>query len=96
MKVYKTACQNCLLSRDAIVSPDRRQELIKSCLKSQKYFVCHKASFKGEDVCCKKFYDRYKNRIQSLQLGTRLGLIEEVDQPDNKKLISYLKQKGIR
>lgn len=96
IKVYKTQCQNCLLSKDAIVSPDRRKELVRGCLKEQTFFVCHKSTMEGESVCCRKFYDEYRDRVQVLQVSSRLGFVEEVDQPNNERLPSYTEMENVR
>jgi len=90
MKVYKTPCKNCLLSPDAIVSPARRKEIIKKCANQQTFFVCHKASIQGgEDICCKTFYDKLGHVSQMIRIAKRLGIVEEVDQPDCEKLPSW-------
>lgn len=88
-KVYKTSCKNCLLSSDAIVSPKRRKDIIKDCVTKQTHFVCHKASMRNEDVCCKTFYDTLGHTSQMIRIAERLNAVEEVEQPDSDKLLSY-------
>lgn len=92
-KVYKTQCKNCLLSADAIVGPDRRKELIQEVTSQQGYFICHKASQRGEDVCCRKFYDQLGHTSQMIRTCGRMGWVEEVDQPDEERLVSWKERK---
>ena len=82
MKVYKECCQNCLLSPNAIVSAKRRKEIIKSCTEEQTHFICHKASMKGEDVCCKTFYDKLGHISQMVRIAERLNVVEFIEQPE--------------
>lgn len=88
-KVFKEPCKNCLLSPDAIVSPDRRKEILQECAKEQKHFTCHKATMKGEDVCCRTFYDKMGHISQSIRMAERLRVVEFVDQEDTEKLPTY-------
>lgn len=89
MKVYNQQCKNCLLSENAIVSPDRRRDIIQQCATTQNYFICHKASMQGKDVCCKKFYDQLGHTSQLIRIAQRLNVVEFIDQPDTKKLPTY-------
>jgi len=89
MKVFKECCGNCLLSSDSIVSPDRRKEILKETFREGSHFICHKASMKEEDVCCKKFYDSFGDRSQMVRIAERLGAVKFVDQTDNEKLPSF-------
>ncbi len=96
MKVYQECCENCLLSPDSIVSSKRRKEIIQSCSKAQTHFICHKASMKDEDVCCKTFYDKFGHLSQLIRIGQRLGMIKFVEQPDSEKLITHRQMNAIR
>jgi hypothetical protein len=89
MKVFNTCCKNCLLSGDRIVSSKRTKEIVKGCVASQTHFICHKASIRGEDVCCKKFFDAFGHRVQMVRIAQRLGVLEFVDQPDSEKLATF-------
>ena len=93
-KVYKTPCQNCLLSKDAIVSPKRRREIIQSCATEQTHFICHKSSMEGGNVCCRTFYDQMGNVTQMIRIAQRLRAVEFVDLPDGEKLPTYKEMKS--
>ena len=88
-KVYKDQCKNCLLSSDAIVSPDRVKDIIQECKQNQKHFVCHTASIKGEDICCKKFYDELGHTSQMIRIAERLNMVEIVEREESKKLPTW-------
>jgi hypothetical protein len=89
MKVYKECCKNCLLSPDAIVSNKRRKEIIQGCVQEQTHFICHKASMRGEDVCCKTYYDTLGQHSQMVRIAQRLGMVEIIEQPKSEKLPTY-------
>ena len=89
LKVYKECCNNCLLSADAIVSPERRKDILNKCKKDQTHFICHKASIEGKEIVCKSFYDKLGHYSQMIQISERLGMVEQVEQPESEKLTSY-------
>lgn len=89
LKVFSTQCKNCLLSPDRIVSAKIAKEIIQNCAKNQTHFVCHKASMKKQDVCCKGFFDNFGHLAKNIQLAKWLDVIEWVPQEDSKKLPTY-------
>jgi hypothetical protein len=91
MKVYKECCKNCLLSTDRIVSGKRANEIVKDCVKTQKHFICHKASMRNEDICCKKFYDKFGHTSNLIRIAQRLNAVEFVEHTDYSKLPPYNK-----
>jgi len=44
---------------------------------------------KGEDVCCRTFYDKMGHISQSIRMAERLRVVEFVDQEDTEKLPTY-------
>ena len=91
LKVFKECCNNCLLSKDRIVSGARAKEIIKGCVRDQTHFVCHKASIKGEEIVCKTFFDQFGIYSQMARIAERLNALEFVEQSDNEKLVPYAK-----
>lgn len=77
-RVYQDRCNECLYSKDKIVSDARRRDLIEQT--KDGWFVCHKASILGESVCCKGNYDSWPSKTR--QLAEELDLIEFVPLPD--------------
>ena len=76
-KVKKDRCNECLYSKDKIVSDSRRKELLSDIKKNDLHFVCHKASIKGESICCKGFYDSATSNL--IRISQRLGMVDFVD-----------------
>jgi hypothetical protein len=89
LKVYKECCNNCLLSEDRIVSPKRAKEIIKDCVANQTHFICHKASIDDEEIVCSKFYNTLGQNSQLIRIAQRLDVIEFVEQPEAKKLLTH-------
>jgi len=88
-KVFDKCCKNCLLTEDSIVSPERRKSLLDDIAKKQSFFVCHKATMKGDSVCCRKFYDTLGHVSQTIRLAERLRVVEIVEQVDFEKLPTH-------
>ena len=78
-KVSDKRCNQCLFTKNKIVSDSRRDEVIKKCLKGDKHFICHKASLVGQDVCCRGFYEEFGRDVRSPRMATILGVIDFVD-----------------
>ena len=85
LKVCKERCAECLFSPDKIVSDERKQQIIRDCLKNNQYFVCHKFGVEGEDgqtvgeeVVCRGFYDSYGSQINLVRIAQRLKAVKEV------------------
>lgn len=93
LKVYNKPCKNCLLTKDRIVSSERAKEIIEDCNNPKTgfptHFTCHKASMNGEDICCHKFFDTFKDINEKLILCKGLGYYEMVPQSNEEKLPPY-------
>lgn len=73
--VCSTKCDQCLFSKNKIVSDERKKEILEDCQKTGKFFVCHKASIKGKEAVCAGF-EKYKhNTNPQLQLAKRLPAV---------------------
>lgn len=77
-KVKKERCNECLYSKNKIVSNSRRSELLAGIKQKDSHFVCHKSSIDGSgDVCCKGFYDSATSNM--IRISQRLNMVEFVD-----------------
>lgn len=76
-KVCETECNQCLFSKNRIVSAERVKEVLKNCEKKDAHFICHKASNKDEDICCRGFYDKKTSNL--IRIAQRLNAIEFVN-----------------
>lgn len=85
LKVYKEYCKNCLFSKDAIVSPERRKDIVQHCTKNQTHFICHKS----DDVVCNTFYEKLGGVSQMVRIAERLDMIEFVEQAEHEKLMPH-------
>lgn len=79
-KVYEERCPECLFGKDKIVSDSRRKDILETCRKKDSFFVCHKASLRGENVCCRGFYDAQGSSL--IQLAKRLNVASFIPLPD--------------
>lgn len=76
-KVMDRACNQCLFTAP-VVSTRRRAGILRDCAERQSFFVCHKASGLGEEVCCHEFYERLGHRSQMVRIMERLNAVERV------------------
>lgn len=74
-KVYAERCDECLFSKDKIVSDARRKQILTDCRRRDSHFICHKS----KDVCCRGFYE--KQSCNLIRIAGRLGAIEFVPVP---------------
>jgi hypothetical protein len=83
-KVCAERCDQCLFSKDAIVSNARRKQVLTDCARRDAHFICHKHGFgsedelHGENVCCRGFYDRNPMATNLMRIAHRLGAVEFV------------------
>ena len=88
-KVYDKPCKNCLMSKDRIVSGERAKDIIKDCAQNQTYFICHKSSIEGGEVCCRNFFDKLSHLSKLATFAKGVGAVEQVQQTESKKLTPY-------
>jgi hypothetical protein len=89
--VYNQPCQNCLFSKDRIVSLERAKTIVAECLEAQTHFICHKSE--DGEVCCHRFYKKFKNKIAKLQIFERLNMVVFKKQPSAEPLMPYHKMR---
>lgn len=76
MKVMKRKCDQCLFTKNKIVSDKRKQDIIQSTVAKQGFFECHKATIAGEKHCCRGYFDQLGHTSQMVRIAGRLGTIE--------------------
>jgi len=57
LKVCEQQCDQCLFSKNRVVSKERMAQIVKQCRENDNHFECHKASIAGLRVMCRGFYD---------------------------------------
>lgn len=76
--VCKKRCNQCLFSKNKIVSNERKKEILQQCKDKEEHFICHKGSLKGKNVMCKGFFDsKYQTPMQ--QVAQRLNMLTYID-----------------
>lgn len=79
-RVCAERCDQCLFSKDKIVSDERRKQLLEDCQKKDKHFTCHKFN----DVCCRGFFDaQLTSAVQLAYRFDKMGMkvIEFISPP---------------
>lgn len=72
-------CDECLFSAERIVSGRRMTEVLRTCKRDDRHFICHKHTQRGADVCCRGFYDRNPMASNLMRAAHRLGAVRFVD-----------------
>lgn len=81
LKVCETKCDQCLFTKDRIVSADRMKQILAECARDDTHFICHKASIAGQDACCRGFYETQSSNL--LRIAQRLGAVEFIPVPND-------------
>jgi len=76
-KVKKKCCGKCLFSSNKIVDQQRKEQILYHCAQDDTHFICHEGTIKGEDICCKAFFEQHTS--QMIRIAQRLHMIKEVD-----------------
>jgi hypothetical protein len=73
--VCEKRCDQCLFSKAKIVNDDRQADLLTSCRRSGKYFICHKSATNAP-VICRGFFDEVPN--QAIRVARLLHIVRFV------------------
>lgn len=85
-------CDQCLYSRGKIVTDERREDVLKHCRQTGKYFLCHKSTLTGGAVVCRGFFDTEPN--QACQVARRLRIVCFVDPSTGASAPTAQKEEG--
>lgn len=77
IEVCKHKCDQCLFSKNRIVSVERMQEILNQCKENNDHFLCHKGTLKDKKVVCAGFYESRPTTL--LQLARRFNLLEFIN-----------------
>jgi hypothetical protein len=72
-RVRHTQCDQCLYSKNRIVSKARVKAVLAGCAKSGSHFECHKATISGAQVCCRGFYDADRGQCPTIAVAKALN-----------------------
>jgi hypothetical protein len=82
LKVCEKKCDECLFTKNRIVSEARMRALLADCAKRDTHFICHKATINGEEVCCRGFYETRTSNL--MRIAQRLNWVQLVPVPDDQ------------
>jgi hypothetical protein len=77
-KIQRERCNQCLFSKNKIVSDKRRKQLIQDCAKTDNHFICHKGTLRGVEVCCAGFHEAFPTVGQLHRIAVGLKCVELV------------------
>jgi hypothetical protein len=79
LKVCDKMCDQCLYSKNKIVTDVRKDQILYQLEQVNDYFICHKASMVNERVMCRGYYEANKKTSLLIILGSQLKLLFFVD-----------------
>lgn len=68
-RVMSGCCVNCLFGPHKLVSDIRKEVMLAKIVHNDGFFICHEASERGQTICCRGFYERYKMDVGSLRVA---------------------------
>lgn len=74
-EVMQNPCDQCLFSKNKIVSDQRRKEILQTCAREQTHFSCHKGTMEGKDVCCHGFYRAFPYNSVGMRFAAAMGIV---------------------
>lgn len=80
LEICEERCNQCLFSKDRIVSGERMADIISDCRRKDSHFLCHKHTIAGRDVMCRGFYET-QPPSQMLRIAGRLDAVTFVPVP---------------
>ncbi len=85
LRVAEKRCDECLFTKNKIVSDSRKAEVLTKCRESQTYFICHKSNG-GPAVVCRGFFDEAPNR--ACHMARVLRIVQFVDPATGQKRVA--------
>lgn len=77
MRACSEKCNQCLFTKDKIVSDECKAELLRELKHNGKHFFCHKGTIKGENIICKGSIEAGFN-IDLFNAAQAMGMIKYV------------------
>lgn len=81
-EIMSKRCDECLFTRNRIVTKDRAAEKVAQCLATGKPFDCHKANLKKRSVTCRGFFDVVGEELLVVRLAKQLDLVREIKEEE--------------
>jgi hypothetical protein len=77
-EVMASKCDQCLLTKNRIVSAARAREIVKVTRQKDCSFICHKGSIAKREIACRGHYDETGGG-QLARIARRLNAVVEID-----------------
>ncbi len=74
-KVQDRQCSTCIYRKD---SPLNLKQLEAQIADPHRWFIGHRICHHSDDVCCRGFWDRHKDKFTLGQIAQRLNVVEFV------------------
>lgn len=96
LKVCQKQCDQCLFSKNRIVTLARKKEILKDAIEKDRHFECHKGTMIGIPIVCRGFYDRMTSQL--IRIAQKMDWITFVDpfelMLEKKKSSKYFDKNG--
>lgn len=84
--VLEKRCNECLFSKNKVVSDERREDILGSCTRNGSHFICHKAQKSKLEVVCRGFYDSAEYMTRLIHVARVLGAVRFVQEQDLERI----------
>jgi hypothetical protein len=84
LKIMSQPCNQCLFTKNRIVSQKRTNQIIKDCIREDGHFECHKGTINGDKIVCRSFWNLYSRDVLSLRLALMFNMFEFVEVEENE------------
>ena len=77
--VRKRPCSTCIYRSDCLLDLEHLEQEVRDLYVGfRSWRVCHDPPCGDEEVCCRGFWNRHKDKFAVGQLAQRLSLVKEV------------------
>lgn len=77
LEIKAKQCDQCLFSKNRIVSGKRMKEIVTGCVRRDTHFECHKGTIEGKHIVCAGWFSKFSS--QMIRIAGRLNAIVFVD-----------------
>lgn len=79
-------CNECLFSKNKVVSDERRDDVLETCMRRGAHFECHKASKHKLEAVCRGFYDSEEHTTRLIHVARLLKAVRFVKEEDLERI----------
>lgn len=80
--VMAARCSTCIFRPGNLMNlrPGRVKQMVEGSIADEAGITCHKTLYgqAEQEAVCRGFYDAHGDKVRTLQIAARLGVIEEV------------------